>query len=43
MAGNYNTRPMAAEVMVSDSQYALIRERQPTESLWELERRADFD
>lgn len=33
MASNYNTRPMAAEVMVRDGQFAVIRERQTYEDI----------
>lgn len=38
MASNYNSRPLAAEVMVSGRQADLVRERQPIERLWEGER-----
>ncbi|WP_269913474.1 diaminopimelate decarboxylase [Acinetobacter sp. HY1485] len=37
MSSNYNTRGRAAEVMVSDDQAYLIRERETIESLWEKE------
>jgi len=33
MASNYNTRPRAAEVMVKDDQYTVIREREKFEDL----------
>ncbi len=38
MASNYNSRPFAAEVLVSGTKAALVRERQPVDSLWALER-----
>ncbi len=34
MASNYNTRPLAAEVLVNGRQAALVRERQPVEDIW---------
>lgn len=34
MASNYNTRPLAAEVMVHGRQAALVRERQPVTEVW---------
>lgn len=37
MASNYNSRPRAAEVMVSGAQSFLIREREPLEALYALE------
>lgn len=37
MASNYNTRPRAAEVLVSGNQAKIIRRRETIESLWELE------
>jgi diaminopimelate decarboxylase len=33
MASNYNSRPLAAEVLVSGSRYAVVRERQTREDL----------
>lgn len=39
MSSNYNTRPRAVEVMVDGGQVHLIREREPVESLYALERR----
>ncbi len=33
MASNYNSRPLAAEVLVNGSRYAVVRERQNVESL----------
>jgi diaminopimelate decarboxylase len=38
MASNYNTRPLAAEVMVKGRQSALVRARQPVQKIWEGER-----
>ena len=38
MASNYNTRPRAAEVMVSGNRFDLVREREQVESLYALER-----
>jgi len=38
MASNYNSRPFAAEVMVNGAETALVRERQPAEALWALEK-----
>lgn len=37
MASNYNSRPLAAEVLVNGRQADLVRERQPLEDLWRLE------
>lgn len=34
MASNYNSRPRAAEVMVDDDSYHIIRERETVDSLW---------
>jgi diaminopimelate decarboxylase len=34
MASNYNTRPMAAEVLVNGGRAALVRARQPVEQTW---------
>jgi len=39
MSSNYNSRGRAAEVMVDGAQAHLIREREPVESLFALERR----
>jgi len=39
MASNYNTRPRAAEVLVDRGTAHLVREREPVESLFALERR----
>ncbi len=38
MASNYNSRGMAAEVLVNGHKAALVRERQELENLWESER-----
>jgi diaminopimelate decarboxylase len=38
MGSNYNSRGLAAEVLVSGSKSALVRERQPLEDIWKLER-----
>lgn len=37
MSSNYNTRPRAAEIMVAGDQVHVIRQREPLESLWQLE------
>ncbi len=37
MASNYNTRPLAAEVLVHGKKSALVRERQPVAKAWEGE------
>ncbi len=39
MSSNYNTRPRPAELMVDRDRVHLIREREPVESLYALERR----
>ena len=39
MSSNYNTRPRAAEVLVDGATAQLVREREPVESLFALERR----
>jgi diaminopimelate decarboxylase len=38
MASNYNSRPLVAEVLVNGRQADLVREREPVEDLWRLER-----
>ena len=38
MAGNYNTRPLAAEVLVHGSRFALVRRRQRLEEIWAEEK-----
>lgn len=42
MASNYNTRPLAAEVLVHDKDVAVVRERQPVAELWAGERIAPW-
>jgi diaminopimelate decarboxylase len=37
MSSNYNSRPRAAEVLVSGDSYRIIRERERVEDLWRLE------
>jgi diaminopimelate decarboxylase len=34
MASNYNTRSLAAEVLVSGQKFAAVRERQPVKEIW---------
>lgn len=38
MGSNYNTRGLAAEVLVNGNKAALVRERQPLEDIWRLEK-----
>jgi diaminopimelate decarboxylase len=42
MASSYNTRPLAAEVLVKGSQAALVRERQARKDIWAGERPAPW-
>ncbi len=42
MGSNYNTRPFPPEIMVNDSDYAVVRKRQPIEKIWEFESIPDF-
>jgi diaminopimelate decarboxylase len=42
MASNYNTRCLAAEVMVKGNRAALIRERQPMKEIWSGEAAAPW-
>lgn len=42
MASNYNTRPQAAEVMVSGRRAALVRQRQPVADIWAGEKIAPW-
>jgi diaminopimelate decarboxylase len=42
MASNYNTRSLAAEVMVNGNQAALVRERQPIQDTWRGEKVAPW-
>ena len=37
MASNYNTRSLAAEVLVNGNKAALVRERQPVQEIWQGE------
>ncbi|HYE33573.1 MAG TPA: diaminopimelate decarboxylase [Methylomirabilota bacterium] len=38
MSSNYNSRPIAAEVLVNGSKASLVRERQSFDDIWRLER-----
>ncbi len=38
MGSNYNSRALAAEVLVNGKQAALVRERQPLADIWKLEK-----
>ncbi len=38
MASNYNTRPLAAEILVHGSRFALVRRRQSLEEIWAEEK-----
>ena len=38
MASNYNTRPLAAEILVAGKHFAVARERQPVENIWSNEK-----
>lgn len=42
MASNYNTRSLAAEVLVSGKKFAAVRERQPVEEIWAGEKAAPW-
>ena len=42
MASNYNTRSLAAEVLVSGKKSALVRERQPVKEIWAGEKIAPW-
>jgi len=42
MASNYNTRSLAAEVLVNGAKSALVRERQPVSEIWRGERTAPW-
>jgi diaminopimelate decarboxylase len=42
MASNYNTRSLAAEVLVNGKQAALVRDRQPVERIWDGEKTAPW-
>jgi diaminopimelate decarboxylase len=38
MASNYNTRPLAAEILVNGRRAAIARERQPVKEIWSGEK-----
>jgi diaminopimelate decarboxylase len=38
MASNYNTRPLAAEILVNGRNFAVARERQAVEKIWSDEK-----
>jgi diaminopimelate decarboxylase len=42
MASNYNTRPLAAEVMVKGKHVALVRARQQVKDIWREEKPAPW-
>ena len=42
MASNYNTRPLAAEVLVNGSKASVVRERQPLKEIWAGEKLASW-
>ena len=42
MAGNYNTRPLVAEVLVSGKKSAVVRARQPVAEIWAGEKIASW-
>jgi diaminopimelate decarboxylase len=42
MSSNYNTRPLAAEVLVHGQRSALVRERQPVSRIWQGEKTAPW-
>jgi diaminopimelate decarboxylase len=42
MSSNYNSRPLAAEVLVNGKRAALIRERQPVTAIWAGEKLAGW-
>jgi diaminopimelate decarboxylase len=42
MASNYNVRPLAAEILVSEKKFAAVRERQPVEQIWSGEKIAPW-
>lgn len=37
MGSNYNSRPFPPEILVDKSKYAVVRQRQPVEKIWDLE------
>jgi len=42
MASNYNSRPLAAEVLVNGNRSAVVRERQPVNAIWAGEKFAPW-
>lgn len=42
MSGNYNSRPLAAEVLVHGKRASVVRERQPVEAIWAGEKTASW-
>jgi len=42
MASNYNTRPLAAEVLVNGKKFAIARDRQPMKGIWAGEKIAPW-
>jgi diaminopimelate decarboxylase len=42
MGSNYNTRGLPSEVLVNGNKAAVVRERQPLEDIWKLERTPDW-
>jgi diaminopimelate decarboxylase len=42
MASNYNTRSLAAEILVHGKKAALVRERQPVKAIWRGEKVAPW-
>lgn len=42
MSSTYNSRPLAAQVMVDGSRWSVIRARQPVEALWAAENAPDW-
>jgi len=42
MASNYNTRPLAAEILVNGKKFAVARERQPVTEIWAGEKVATW-
>ena len=42
MASNYNSRPLAAEVLVNGRRAAVVRERQPLADAWAGEKTAPW-
>ena len=39
---NYNTRPLAAEILVNGKKFAVVRERQPVKEIWAGEKIAPW-